>query len=317
MDVVTFGETMVVFEPVEMGALRYVDRFKKGVGGAESNVAIGVAKLGHSVGWISKVGNDELGKYVISAIRGEGVDTSQVVLDDGAPTGLYLKEKLRDDFNRVYYYRAGSAASRLGVEDINWAYMKQAKIIHITGITPLLSDSCYELCHAVLDFAKENGIFASFDPNLRMKLLANVPDGKERLLALASKADLVMPGRDEAAFLFDTDELAQMFSRLLTGRTTRVVIKDGAKGAHFMEEGKEPQFVPSCPVDKVVDPVGAGDGFAAGVLASLLEGKSMEEAVSVGTQIGALVVMAKGDMEGLPEREQLEAFSQARSDVLR
>src|SRR3954462_14364823 len=105
-ELVTIGETMVVLEAAEEGPLRYVPRFNKKQGGAESNVAIGVARLGHTSGWISKVGDDELGKYIVSSIRGEGVDTSRVLYNQDYPTGLYIKERVTPEKTQVHYYRS-------------------------------------------------------------------------------------------------------------------------------------------------------------------------------------------------------------------
>src|SRR5699024_10892555 len=116
MDVVTIGETMVLFDPVIDGPFRYVDQFRKRIGGAESNLAIGLARLDKDVGWISQLGDEELGHYVRSFIRGEGVDTSRVVMTNNASTGVYIKERVREGNVQVYYYRKGSAASQLTTE---------------------------------------------------------------------------------------------------------------------------------------------------------------------------------------------------------
>lgn len=316
-EVVTIGETMVVFEAEIDGPLRYVNKFYKRHGGAESNVAIGVTRLGHTAGWISRVGDDELGKYLVSSIRGEGVDTTHVTYDNNYPTSIYLKERLREGSTQVYYYRKGSAASQLNYLDFNWDYIKNAKIIHLTGITPLLSESCLEATRQVAKFAKENDITLSFDPNLRFKLIAENPDAKDILLELISQADVFMPGLDEAEYLFGTTDYEEIAYRFHQNGGSKICIKNGSVGTYYSTKDGESGFLPSYKVDRVMDPVGAGDGFAAGILSGLLEEKELCECVKLGAKVGAMVVTVKGDIEGLPCKKDIETFHDAEKDVLR
>lgn len=315
-ELLTFGETMVVFDPVGKGPLRYVGQFNKRFGGAESNVAIGVSRLGHTAGWISQVSDDELGEYLINSIRGEGVDTSQVTKTTEAPTGLYIKERVREGSTQVYYYRKNSAASLLSKDQINWEYIKQAKMIHVSGITPFLSESCYELTKAIVCFANDHNIFVSFDPNLRLKILKSFPKHKEIILDLAKQADLFMPGVEEAAYLFGTEDPELIMEHCRKRDIKQVVLKNGASGMYYENE-KEQGFVKSWNVDRVIDPIGAGDGFAAGVLTALLEEKTLKEAVERGAVIGAMVVTVEGDIEGLPTLKQIDQFLASSQDVLR
>lgn len=315
-ELITFGETMVVLDPVQKGPLRNVAQFNKRFGGAESNVSIGVVRLGHTAGWISQVSDDELGDYLVNSIRGEGVDTSQVKRTSDAPTGLYIKERIREGANQVYYYRKNSAASLLSKEQIDWGYLKEAKIIHVSGITPFLSESCRDLTKEIVHFAKENDIFISFDPNLRYKIMASIENHKEIIMNIAKQADLFMPGIDEASYLFGIKEPDTIFESCKKMGMKNVILKDGANGSYFMG-GLEKGFVSSIKVDKVVDPVGAGDGFAAGVLTALLEGKSLKAAVERGSVVGAMVVTVAGDMEGLPTIRQMDQFLASNQDVQR
>ncbi|MET3698581.1 5-dehydro-2-deoxygluconokinase [Bacillus oleivorans] len=316
-ELVTIGETMVMFEADSDGPLRYVPQFNKRHGGAESNVAIGVTRLGHSAGWISQVGDDELGKFLVSAIRGEGVDTSRVTYNGHYPTGLYIKERIREGSTQVYYYRKGSAASQMDHNAIDWEYIKQAKVVHLTGITPFLSQNCLELVNRVVEFVKENHILLSFDPNLRYKLMADFPNAKEIVIELAKQADLFMPGIDEAEYLIGTRDYEEIADYFLQSGVKKICIKNGDKGTYFQSIEGEKGFLPSFKVDRVIDPVGAGDGFAAGVISGLLEEKSLEESVTIGAKIGAMVVQVKGDIEGLPERRALDQFTGKETDVLR
>ncbi|SFD89371.1 5-dehydro-2-deoxygluconokinase [Lentibacillus persicus] len=317
MDVVTLGETMMLFTPDNPGPMRYADRFSNRVAGAESNVAIGLARLGFQSGWISRLGDDEFGKKINAFIRGEGVDTSQVILDETADTGLFFKEKLAPGEWRVKYYRQGSAASRLKPGDVDESYIAEANYLHVTGITPALSDSCYETVLTAIDYARAHGVNVVFDPNLRRKLW---PDHKARkvLTELVQKADIVLPGIEEAEFLFGNgtpEELARTFRE--KGAST-VILKLGGTGAYYLNNAAE-GYAEGFEVPEVVDPVGAGDGFSAGVLSGLLDGLDMKDAVQRGNAVGAMVVMAPGDVEGLPEKDRLVDFitNRNQSDVER
>ncbi|HET7626788.1 MAG TPA: sugar kinase [Bacillales bacterium] len=306
MNVVTMGETMVLLSAESTGFMRYADRFTAKVAGAESNVAIGLARLGHRTGWISKLGNDEFGKKILTFIRGEGVDVSEVTFDPDAATGLYFKEQISEEEMRVQYYRAGSAASRLTPDDVNESYVAQADFLHLSGITPALSASCYETMLHAIRAAKQHGVKVVFDPNLRRKLWSE-EEARNALLDLSGRADIVLPGLDEGDFLFGSREpetLARRFHEL--GAAT-VVVKLGEQGAYYSAD-QESGTVDAFKVPRVVDPVGAGDGFAAGLLSGLLDQLPLAKAVRRGAAVGAIVTMVHGDVEGLPDKERLVSF---------
>lgn len=305
MDVVTIGESMAVLTPTSGGFMRQAITFTRQIGGAESNVAVGLARLGHRVGWISKVGDDEFGKAILSFLQGEGVDISQVKADLEASTGIYFKEKRRPGDTRVYYYRRGSAASRLTPNDLDEEYIAKAKYLHITGITPALSRSCQETIFAAIAMARRHGVKIVFDPNLRLKLWREANEAREMLLRIAVQADIVLPGVSEAAFLFGDRSIEEWGKRLLDAGASLVVIKLGASGAHYFTSGAN-EYVPGFPVEQIIDPVGAGDGFAAGLLSGLLDGLSLTEAVRRGNAVGALVTMVEGDVDGMPERDEVK-----------
>lgn len=316
-EVVTLGESMVLFTPESDGPLRYVHRFTKRIGGAESNVCIGLVRLGHSAGWISRVGDDEFGRYLVASIRGEGVDTSQVRVDPDAPTGVYFRERRALGGGRVYYYRRGSAASRLQPDDLDGDYIRSARILVGSGITPALSPSCRATLERAIDIAQEAGIPFVFDPNLRMTLWPP-HEAREVLRSLIARADIVLPGDEEAVFL--TGEADPLIAgRMIQAMGPKqVVVKVGAAGAWVLTEDEE-ILVPGFDVGRVVDPVGAGDAFAAGYVAGLLEGLSPLESARLGNACGAFVVSVSGDIEGLPERADVEELlvGQAVPDVRR
>ncbi|WP_226681953.1 sugar kinase [Sutcliffiella horikoshii] len=304
MDVVTIGETMVVFTPESSRLMRYAHSYSRRIGGAETNVALGLIRLNHQVGWISKVGDDEFGKAVVSFVRGEGVDVSQVKVDSSAPTGVYFKEIRSGNQVRVSYYRKGSAASKLTPSDIDENYISRSKYLHITGITPALSDTCYQTILRAIAIAKENDVKVVFDPNLRKKLWSE-EKARKTLLELVALSDIILPGVEEGEFLLGETDPIKMGKRFLDYGPSLVIVKVGAKGAYYFNES-DYGLVPGFPVKTVVDPVGAGDAFAAGILSGLLDGLPIESIVQRGNGMGALATQTEGDFEGLADRDQLE-----------
>ena len=170
--VVTLGESMIVLNPATTGPLRHVQTFHRSLAGAESNVAIGLVRLGITTGWVSRLGNDEFGRYALTTLRGEGVDVSRVVIDDAAPTAVYFKELRGGRDPAVYYYRRGSAASRLGPADISEEYIAGAELLHVTGITPALSDSCYRAVMTAIEKEAYRPTFGS-TPAMMEKAMAS------------------------------------------------------------------------------------------------------------------------------------------------
>ncbi|UOQ48393.1 sugar kinase [Gracilibacillus caseinilyticus] len=311
-DVITVGESMVLFTPATSPMMRYAETFSKDVGGAESNVAIGLARLGHNVGWISRLGNDEFGTFILNSIRGEGVDVSQVKRDDEHPTGLYFKEIRHAKDVRVQYYRKGSAASQITMDDIDETYWNEAKYLHLTGITPALSDTAYETMVSLMKRASTCNINIVFDPNLRRKLW---PDEKARavLKELIGYSDFVLPGMEEAIFLFGEENPERAAELFLEAGCDQVVIKLGEKGAYYKSKNKS-GFIPPHQVKEVIDPVGAGDGFAAGFISGLLDGLPTDQAVKRANAVGAIQTQMIGDYQGLPDREELEQFMSRKSN---
>ena len=303
---------MVLFTPNSAGYMRYANQFSMKFGGAETNVAIGLSRLGYKTGWISKVGNDEFGKAVVAFIKGEGVDVSQVKVDLKRPTGVYFKELRRAGDVRVHYYRKDSAASGLSPEDLDEDYIAGSKFLHITGITPALSDSCSSTILEAIKLAKKNGVQVVFDPNLRKKLWGE-EKARQVLLELASLADIVLPGIDEGKFMFNETDPQKIADCYINNGANKVVVKLGAEGAAYFTK-ETYGVIPGYLVEQVVDPVGAGDGFAAGLLSGLLSGLSLPDAVKRGNAVGALVTMVEGDVEGLPELQEIEAIINSKNE---
>ncbi len=170
LDVLTLGETLIALDAAEPGRIESVRMLRKTVAGAESNTAIGLARLGCRVAWVSRVARDPFGEEVLKVLRGEGVDVGAVVRVDGAPTGLMIKERRTATEVHVHYWRSGSAAAGLGPEDVDERLVAEARRVHLTGITLSLGERPRAAVHKVLRCCAERGIPVSFDPNLRRKL---------------------------------------------------------------------------------------------------------------------------------------------------
>lgn len=306
MDVISIGETMVLFTPNTLGKIRYANQYTSRIAGAETNTLIGLAKLGHQAGWISRLGRDEFGELILNTVRGEGVDVSKVVMDEKAPTGILFKEIRNPDAVNIYYYRKDSAASRLSPADLDRDYIANAKYLYLSGITPALSPSCRKVVFESLNIAKDNGVKIVFDPNIRRKLWDN-EEAREVILDIAAKSDIILPGISECEFLFGTKDYGKAAQSFHGMGVKTVAIKLGVKGAYYSTNGSK-GYIDSYPVKNVIDPVGAGDGFAAGVLSGLLDKLTISETVKRGCAIGAMVCSTNGDIEGLPSKSELNQF---------
>lgn len=308
MDVITLGESMVLFTPDSVGPLRHEHSFHKTLGGAESNVAIALSRLGHKTGWVSKLGNDEFGLYIRNSIRGEGVDTSRVVFDDQLPTSVFFKERKINKSSNIYYYRKYSAASGMTPNDIDVSYYSRAKYIHLTGITPALSSSCKEMILKAVALTKNNRHQKMvFDPNIRLKLWSE-DKAKKELTEIAKDCDIVMPGIDEGEMMTGESQPERIAQYFLDRGTELVVLKLGAKGSYFATQ-KTSDYVPGFDVNHIVDTVGAGDGFAAGVISGLLRGWGHYQSVELGNRIGACALNVEGDFEGYPYWDEINPDS--------
>ncbi|APC39775.1 sugar kinase [Clostridium estertheticum] len=306
MDVITFGESMVLFGPDSSGPLRYVQNFNKSIAGAESNVAIALAKLGHQVGWFSKLGDDEFGRYIQTTIRGEGVDVSKVIFEPGKNTGILFKERFMHSNPNVYYYRKGSAASTLRPEELDAAYIKNTKILHITGITPALSESCKKTLFKAIEIAKSNNVLVSFDPNIRLKLW-NKEEAVPVLLEIAKHSDIIFPGIDEGEMLLGLTKPEDIALAFMKMGCKIVAVKLGKEGC-YVTDSVNKLYVNSYICENPQDTVGAGDGFSAGFLSGMLNKLDLRACAEYANGVGAMAVLVKGDMEGYPNNEQLMAF---------
>jgi 2-dehydro-3-deoxygluconokinase len=308
-ELVTLGETMILFLADQPGPLREATTFRKLIAGAETNVAIGVCRLGHTAGWIGRVGDDELGRAILFRLRGEGVDLHHAQASPDAPTGLVIREQRDVGPIEVAYYRRGSAASRLGPNDLDATYIQGARVLHLTGITPALSPSCKETVFAAAEIARAAGVAVVLDPNLRLKLWS-ADEARATLRDLAARADVLLPGADEAELLTGESDPVQAGRALLELGPQLVVVKVGADGCIAVTDS-EVVRAPALPLPRVVDPVGAGDAFAAGFHVGRFRGFDLAETLWLANRCGALAMTVPGDIEGLPRWSEAIALTEA------
>ncbi|WP_198412874.1 MULTISPECIES: sugar kinase [unclassified Cryobacterium] len=301
IDVVTLGETMALIKANATGSLAHQSALGLSVGGAESNCAIALRRLGTSVTWIGRVGADSLGERVLRELRAEGVVVHGII-DPIAPTGLMIKERRTADSIKVVYYRSGSAGSRLSPSDVDTVAISSAKILHVTGITAGLSASAADAVDFAVSCAKEAGTLVSFDYNYRSALWAP-PAAAAAFRRLTEQADLVFAGDDEAALVVGPGTPRDQASALAELGPRHAVIKLGARGSVALIHGEYFEQ-PAIPV-RAVDTVGAGDAFVAGYLSDLLRGVTPEERLLTAATVGAFACTVEGDWEGNPVRDEL------------
>ncbi|WP_338146737.1 sugar kinase [Streptomyces boncukensis] len=320
-DVVCLGESMVTFLPSRPGPLADVPSFDRVIGGAESNVACALARAGHRARWVSRVGADGFGDHLVRTIAAQGVDTGAVQRDSARPTGIYF----RTDGERptehgaggdgeptaeVVYYRAGSAASAMAPGTLPLDTVDAGRVLHLTGITPALSDGCLALCRALVERPRPHGPLVSFDVNYRVGLWRSAPAadpavGPEVLLHLARHSDVVFVGEDEAAAAWGVNG-GPGAVRAALPEPSVLVVKQGADGATaFVRDAHAPVQVPA-PRVEVVSPVGAGDAFAAGFLSGTLRGLPLTERLRHGHLMAAAALVVPGDLGVPPAREHAD-----------
>ena len=289
VDVVCLGETMGQFVPADGRGVEDADSFSLQHAGAESNVAIGLARLGFQTAWSSRLGNDAIGRRVLSAVKRENVDTSLVATMDDRPTGIFLKDPGLSG-SSVSYYRRGSAASHIDRSDVDRALGASPRIIHFSGVTPALSVSCDDAVGYGVAAARGLDVTTSFDVNYRSALWVGRESAAARLAELANASDIVFVGLDEASSLWQV-ETAEEVRRILPGAGT-LVVKDSALRATSFDG--ETTMVPALRMD-VVESVGAGDAFAAGWLAAFLGGRTPSIALRFGHLLAGAALASFSD----------------------
>ncbi len=311
MKIILLGEAMGLFMAEEAGPLSQVGHFQASIAGAEYNVAVGLARLGHEPVYCTRLGTDPIGQRIRAGLRANGISESLVLEAPEDLTGFMMKSSTQEGDPDIAYYRRGSAASKITPHHIDQLDLYGCGRLHMTGIFPAVSDTARSAARRLANRAQALGLPISFDPNLRPQLWPSQREMVLALNALAEGAETVLPGIGEGKILTGKEDpagIAEFYHRM---GAKNVVVKLGAQGAYYAQLGGDSGVVPGFPVTNVVDTVGAGDGFAAGVVSALVEGLSLREAVLRGTVIGAIQITHKSDNEGLPTKQRLAEIMQA------
>ncbi|MCI5657120.1 MAG: sugar kinase [Megasphaera elsdenii] len=310
--VLTIGEAMGLLIAEEMGPLEEVEHFSRHVCGAELNYAVGMARLGNDVSYISKVGVDPFGKCICNFLKANDIHDDYVWTDDDHMTGFQMKEKVLEGDPKVANIREHTAFSHFQPADLAGIDWTGVDYLHVTGIPLALSESCRETIYTLMMRAHSKGVHISFDPNLRPMLWKSQEIMARVINDAAQYADIVMPGLNEGRILTGMEDEKDIAGYYLQRGVQTVVIKmGGSHGTYIRTADGQEYRVPSYHVDHIVDTVGAGDGFAVGFTSAILDGLNLEDAARRGAAIGAMAIQVAGDNEGLPTREKLEAFMDA------
>jgi 2-dehydro-3-deoxygluconokinase len=306
--VTTLGEPLAGLVAVETGPLSSGSTLRIFAVGAETNVAIGLSRLGIEASVIGRVGDDELGSLVVQALRSEGIDTEFVTPDPGRPTGALVRNRRGFGPSSVTYLRSRSAGAAVDVKDVTRArsVIAASDWLHLTGVTTALSRSAHDAVLAAVRLAEKAGTRISFDVNYRSRLWT-VEEAQKALPSVISRCALVFVGHDEGATLTGEEEPEEIARRLSELGARAVVVKLGSEGAMHRGEQGAITVRPALSVPVPTDIVGAGDAFVAGYLAAELSAHPVPVCLDWGCVTAAFAISALGDAEGLPARSEVEA----------
>jgi sugar/nucleoside kinase (ribokinase family) len=310
-EVVGIGEVLIDFVATEPVSYTDVPAFQKCFGGAPMNTLIGVARLGSSAGAITTVGEDPFGQFLVQELKTNGVDTSRVKVKKGTLTTLAFVANEPETGERSFiFYRkpwvSGTSDSALSAEDVDFEYIENAKILHVSGFA-LSQNPSRKAVLAAVKHARKTGVKVSFDPTLRTDVW-NSEQALRRLYSQMLKlSDIATFSREEASFMFRTDNSEKAAQTALRYGIDIVGIKLGIGGALVMTEKNEKIYVPAFKV-KAIDTTGAGDGWNAGLLVGIIKNWDLKTCVTVANAVGALVVTKRGAITALPYKDELNRF---------
>ncbi len=321
-DLITFGETMIRLAVPDHRRLEDVETLDLSIGGTESNLAIALARLGRRVTWFSALPRNPLGRKIETSIRKHGVDTSHVVWEDSGRAGVYyLEPGATPRPTRVIYDRSGAAVAELDAERIDPEIVRLSRLLHLTGITPALSENCARICERLATAARAAGTLVTLDVNYR-SLLWEPDDARSGLAPLLACADVIFCGMADARTIWNlTGDASEIAAGLLDLSVAGlVVVTAGEAGVTARTRDGAVSEQAALPVE-VVDPVGAGDAFAAGFLHSWLENRqninaALRSGVALAslqmTMPGDLVIVTAGELD-----ELLQSMGTAGQDIVR
>lgn len=307
----TIGEPIALFGSEEVDkSLKDAAHFQKFLAGAEVNVAVGVSRLGHSAQYITRLGQDPFGEFIIDQLNENNIGTDYIDSTADYWTAFQLKDRVSEGDPSIFYFRKGSAATHFDKAALDKIDFSDVKMAHLSGIFPAISDQALDAFNYLVELLEKHQVRTTFDPNLRPQLWSSTEKMVTTINELASHAEIILPGINEGEILMgsrDPEVIADFY--LANGEATQtVVVKLGTEGAYVKQKDGSSFTVPGFKVAEVVDTVGAGDGFAAGLITALMEGQSLEEAVIRANAVGAFAVQSPGDNDGYPTPAELEKF---------
>lgn len=315
----TIGEPMTLFASQDADKpLADAIHFQKFLAGAEVNVSVGVSRLGHSTEYVTRLGDDPNGEFVNQQLERNQILTDYIDSTSKYWTAFQLKQRVTQGDPGIYYYRRNSAAAHFDKQTLDNIDFDGIKLVHLSGIFPAISEQALVAFKYLIHLIEQHpSIRTTFDPNLRPQLWAS----KDKMIAtineLAGHANIILPGINEGEILIGSQEPEKIADFYLNNgeATDTVIVKIGAKGAFVKTADGQTALVPGYHVDRVIDTVGAGDGFAVGVITGLLEGLSVQESAKRGNAIGSLAVQSPGDNDGYPTRNELLTYQEEKQRI--
>lgn len=305
--VLLIGEPMELLTANEKGRLSDVCGFSASVAGAELNVAVGLARLGLHPRYMTRLGCDPRAERIRRFMKENGIADDLIITDPDHQTGCMMKSNAPIGEQELYYYRQQTAASFICREDIDALDLTDIRAVHITGIFPVISDTAADAARRLIERAQENQITVVFDPNHRGILWTKDENALALLNEIAAKADVFLPNLHEAETLCGLSDPREIADRYLALGTKKVVITMGKRGA-FYKSAVESGIVPTFMADEVVNTLGAGDGFAAGLISGICEEIPLSEAVIRANAVGSMQLNTASDRAGLPTMAQLREY---------
>lgn len=303
---------MAVFASADVDQpLQKATNFTKHTAGAELNVAVGLSRLDLEIDYVSQVGADQFGDFLIEEAQIAGVGVGHFYKTPDFPTGIYFKERVSTGDPNVLYYRKGSAAANFDINLLDKIKFNEYSFAHLSGIFPALGTNCVSVFQKLVDELIAADVTITFDPNLRPTLWESEEQMRETLNHFAKYARVILPGINEGRVLLGTEDPEEIADRYFEQSeiTELVIVKLGAEGAFYKTRSGESDIIKGFKIDNVVDTVGAGDGFSVGFVSALMDGLDIPEAVQRACYIGARAITVAGDSDGYPTREQLDSFT--------
>lgn len=306
-NVLLIGEPMELLTAKQEGRLSDVNEFEASVAGAELNVAVGVTRLGLNARYMTLLGDDPRAERIRHFMKENNISDDLIITDPNHQTGCMMKSKAPLGEQEIYYYRQKTAASFICEDDINALDLSDIRVIHITGIFPVISETAANAARRLIERAQEEHITVVFDPNHRGILWTKDKAALSLLNEIAAKADVFLPNLNEAETLCGLTDPNEIADHYLALGTKKIVITMGKKGA-FYKSAVESGIVPTFMADEVVNTLGAGDGFAAGLISGICDEIPLSEAVIRANAVGSMQLNTDSDREGLPTMTQLREY---------